>query len=232
MLQRMLRQALLAVGTGVTEGTVKFDLVNGLVLQRLLFEHDLRRKPVPLRAFRTLWPLLPQRRFLMPLVTSRGIYCFYSRPLVKALVRLIDGRSCVEIAAGDGTLSRFLNDAGASVTATDDFSWQDRVGYEAEGVRRLDAAGALREYRPQVVICSWPPPRNSFESRVFTTPEVELYVLITSRHEFAAGDWDAYRSQTAFSFAEEPRLSRLIVPPEIDGAVYLFRRQNDGPPAG
>ena len=232
MLQRMLRQALLAVGTGVTEGTVKFDLVNGLVLQRLLFEHDLRRKPVPLRAFRLLWPLLSQRRFLMPLVTSRGIYCFYSRPLVKALVRLIDGRSCVEIAAGDGTLSRFLNDAGASVTATDDFSWQDRVGYEAEGVRRLDAAGALREYRPQVVICSWPPPRNSFESRVFTTPEVELYVLITSRHEFAAGDWDAYRSQTAFSFAEEPRLSRLIVPPEIDGAVYLFRRQNDGPPAG
>jgi hypothetical protein len=225
MLERMLRQALVAAGTGVTEGSVRLGLVTGFVLQRLLFEGSLRRKPVPLRAFRLVWPLLRQRRRLMPLVSQRGIYCFYSRPLVKALVRLVDGRRCVEIAAGDGTLARFLTEAGAEVTATDDYSWRERVGYDdlAE-VEKLDAAGALREYRPQVVICSWPPPGNSFEAHVFTTPSVELYVLITSRHEFAAGNWDAYRAQTGFTFAEEPRLSRMLVPPEIDGAVYLFRR--------
>jgi hypothetical protein len=224
ILQRMLRQALVAAGTGVTEGTVRFNRLNGLILQRLLFEHGLRRKPVPLRAFRLVWPLLPQRRLLMPLVTSRGVYCFYSKPLVKALVRLIDGRTCLEIAAGDGTLTRFLNRAGAAVTATDDHSWHERVGYQDDDVEKLDAVRALRKYRPQVVICSWPPPGNPFEAHVFTTASVELYVLVTTRHEFAAGNWDAYRAQTGFSFAEEPSLSRLLVPPEIDGAVYLFRR--------
>jgi hypothetical protein len=225
ILQRMLRQALVAAGTGVAEGTVRFGRVNGLVLQRLLFEHGLRRKPVPLRAFRLVWPLLPQRRFLMPLVTARGIYCFYSRQLVKALVRIVDGRTCLEIAAGDGTLARFLREAGAAVTATDDHSWHERVGYEDGDVEGLDAVRALRKYRPQVVICSWPPPGNSFEAHVFATESVELYVLLTTRHEFAAGNWDAYRAQTGFTFAEEPRLSRLLVPPEIDGAVYLFRRR-------
>jgi hypothetical protein len=233
MLERMLRQALVAAGTGVTEGTVRLGLVTGFVLQRLLFERGLRRKPVPLRAFRLLWPLLPQRRRLMPLVSQRGIYCFYSRPLVREIARLVGDRTCVEIAAGDGTLTRFLADAGADVTATDDYSWRERVGYDdLEAVEKLDAVSALRTHRPQVVVCSWPPPGNPFEAHVFTTPSVELYVLITSRHEFAAGNWDAYRAQRGFTFAEEPRLSRLLLPPEIDGAVYLFRREvTDGPDA-
>jgi hypothetical protein len=136
----------------------------------------------------------------------------------------------VEIVAGDGTLARFLVDAGAPVLATDDHSRRQRVwSADDAAVERLGVVAALRRHRPQVVICSWPPPGNTFEAHVFRTPSVELYVLLTSRHEFAAGNWDVYRSQTGFTFEEAPRLSRLLVPPEAGGAVYLFHRKGGSP---
>jgi hypothetical protein len=218
-----IKQLSLSAATGVHEGRVRFNLVNGWVAQRLLFESGLRRKPVSLPAFRAVWPLLWQRRFLMPLVGPRGIYCFYSKPLVKRLAAMIGGRPALEIAAGDGTLSRFLADAGADVTPTDDHSWRD-VSFPADVVRQ-DARAAVRERRPAVVICSWPPAGNDFEREVFRTPSVELYVVIGSRHRFATGNWDAYEEQAEFDFGEDPELSRLVLPPELDAAVYVFRRR-------
>lgn len=223
----LVRQLSLAAATGVTSGTVRFGQRDGRIAQRLLFDHDLVRKPVSMRAFRALWPLVRQKDFLMPLVEPKGIYCFYSRELVAQLVTLIDGRSCLEIAAGDGTLSRFLGDRGAAVTATDDHSWQQHITYDPAVVRE-DARTALGSRRPQVVICSWPPAGNPFESGIFTTPSVELYVMIGSRSEFASGNWASYRAQHAFDMAEAPALSALVLPPELDCAVYLFRRRDAG----
>lgn len=218
-----IRQLSVSAATGVQEGRVRFNLVNGLIAQRLLFEHGLRRKPVSMRAFRLLWPLLWQRRLLLPLVSKKGIYCFYSKPLIARLAELIGDRPALEIAAGDGTLSRFLADAGVEITATDDHSW-GQVGFPDEVVRQ-DAAQAVRKRRPEVVICSWPPAGNGFEHAVFDTPSVQLYVVIGSRHRFATGDWAAYESQTAFDLTEEPELSRLVLPPELEAAVYVFRRR-------
>jgi hypothetical protein len=217
-----IKQLSLSAATGVQEGRVRFNLVNGWVMQRLLFEDGLRRKPVSMRWFRLLWPLLWQRRFLMPLVGPRGIYCFYSKPLVSRLAALIGDRRALEIAAGDGTLSRFLADAGVDITPTDDHSWRD-VTFP-DSVIRQDAREAVRTRSPQVVICSWPPAGNEFEREVFRSASVELYVVIGSRHQFAAGTWEAYEQQTAFEFAEDPELSRLVLPPELAAAVYVFRR--------
>jgi len=226
MAGEVVRTMAVSAATGVTEGTVRFNRFNGSAAQRLLFEQGLERKPVSLRWFRFVWPLLRQRRFLMPLVQPKGIYCFYSRALVRSLATLIGGRSCVEIAAGDGTLSRFLTDEGVAVTATDDYSWRNSVQY-TDTVLRQDAREALRRHRPEVVLCSWPPAGNRFERLVFRTPSVQLYIVISSRHEFASGNWDAYREQARFTFAEDPSLSRLVLPPEIDPAVYVFRRETE-----
>jgi hypothetical protein len=217
-----IKQLSLSAATGVHEGRVRFNLVNGWVMQRLLFEDGLRRKPVSMTWFRLLWPLLWQRRFLMPLVGPRGIYCFYSKPLIGRLAALIGDRRTLEIAAGDGTLSRFLADAGVDVTPTDDHSWRD-VTFP-DSVIRQDAREAVRTRSPQVVVCSWPPAGNDFERDVFRTAGVELYVVIGSRHQFAAGTWEAYEQQSAFEFAEDTELSRLVLPPELDAAVYVFRR--------
>jgi hypothetical protein len=81
---------------------------------------------------------------------------------------------------------------------------------------------------PEVVLCSWPPAGNPFERWVFATPSVKTYIMIGSRHEFAAGNWTDYRRQTAFAFAERPELSRLVLPPELDGAVHVFQRLDTG----
>jgi hypothetical protein len=217
------RQLSLSAATGVTDGRVRFNLLNGWVAQRLLFARDLERKPVSMRWFRLLWPLLWQRRFLMPLVGPKGIYCFYSRPLVQKLADTIGDRRCVEIAAGDGTLTRFLAGEGVDITATDDHSWRD-VRFP-DTVVKQDAREALRTRGPEAVICSWPPDGNPFERHVFTTPTVELYIVVGSRHRFAAGDWKAYEQQTTFDHALDPELSKLVLPPELEAAVYVFRRR-------
>ncbi|NTV14134.1 MAG: SAM-dependent methyltransferase [Desulfobulbaceae bacterium] len=227
MIQLALRQHCVAVASGVKEGKVRFNLVNGLLAQQLLFRQGLERKPVALFWFRLLWPLLWQKRRLMPLVQPQGIYCFYSRPLIKQLAELIGPRTCLEIAAGDGTLSRFLKELGVQITATDDQSWGHAMRYP-ESVIKREAREALSIHAPEVVVCSWPPPGNNFERQVFKTRSVELYIVIGSRHRHAAGNWDDYEQQSAFSGAEDHTLSELVLPPELDSAVYVFRRN---PPA-
>jgi hypothetical protein len=219
-----IEQMLLRAATGVNEGRVRFNLVNGYIAQKLLFERDLERKPVSLRLFRLVWPLLRQRRLLMPLVQPKGIYCFYSKPLIKRIAAMIGDQRCLEIAAGDGTLSRFLRDEGVPITATDDHSWSHTVEYP-DLVVRQDARDALRERQPEVVICSWPPPGNTFEREVFETRSVQLYIAINSRHDFASGDRGAYERQDAFTFAEDASLTRLVLPPELEPAVHVFRRK-------
>jgi len=215
----------LAADTGVTKGKLRFNLFNGYIAQKLLFSRGLERKPVSLFWFRLFWPLVWQKKRLMPLVQPKGIYCFYSRELVEALAGMIASRSCLEIGAGDGTLTRFLKDRDVALTATDNHGWSQAVAYP-DWVIKLDAREALATYSPEVVICSWPPAQNDFERYVFTTPSVQLYIVIGSRHQFAFGNWKDCRQQSAFELEEDKKLGALLLPPELESAVYVFRRKN------
>jgi hypothetical protein len=224
MAHNAVKQHCVSVATGIECGKVRFNLLNGYVAQKLLFADGLERKPVSLFWFRLFWPLIWQKRLLMPLVQPQGIYCFYSKELLAALAELIGSRSCLEIAAGDGTLTRFLRNMGIQIQASDDYSWEHAVRYP-EWVARRDAKESLRLHAPEVVVCSWPPAGNGFERQIFRTRSVQLYIVIGSRHRFAAGNWNDYQEQTAFNSEEMPTLSRLVLPPELDAAVYLFRRK-------
>jgi hypothetical protein len=221
MLLSALDKCFLASATGVASGRIKFNLLNGIIVDRLLFKEGLTRKAASLAWFRLLWPLVSQKRILMPLVQPKGIFCFYSRRFVGELARLIGGRKCLEIAAGDGTLSRLLGEAGVNVTATDDYSWSHVIRFP-ESVVRMDAKQALVKFSPQVVVCSWPPPGNSFERSVFSTRNVELYVVIGSRYPFASGNWRDYSAQQNFEWAPDNRLSGYVLPPELETSVLLF----------
>lgn len=227
--QRMGALAIRSLGvraaTGVERGTLRFGRVNGTLIQRLLFEDGLRRKPVSRRWFRLMWPLLTQRRRLMPLVQPQGIYCFYSAQFITELARLIGNRSALEIAAGDGTLTRFLQQRGVTIEATDDHSWE-AIDFP-ETVTRMDARAALTERRPQVVLCSWPPSGNPFEAGVFATPSVETYIVIGNRHTAGWGNHGAYTEQTAFERTDRVDLARLVLPPELESVVYVFERTRD-----
>ena len=219
-----LHQARTAIVTGDIEGGRRFSRINGMRVQRLLFESGLRRKPVSVAKFERTWPKISQRRMLMPLVQPKGIYCFYTAELVAGLGALIAGRTCLEVAAGDGTLARFLAADGTDVIATDDHSWSHAVTF-GDDVVDLDAATALRRYQPQVVVCSWPPAANKFERHVFTTNSVETYVVITTRVEQSAGNWNDYRRQHRFDMQIDTELSRLVLPPEIQPVVIVFERR-------
>jgi hypothetical protein len=216
--------ATLAADAGVTKGRLRFNLFNGFIAQKLLFYRGLERKPVSLFWFRLFWPLVWQKKRLMPLVQPRGIYCFYSRALIEALGSMIAARNCLEIGAGDGTLTRFLKNQGVRLTATDNHGWKNAVKYP-EWVIELNAREALATYTPAVVICSWPPSQNDFERYVFDSPSVQLYIVIGSRHQFAFGNWKDYNRQSAFDLEEDKRLGALLLPPELEGAVYVFRRK-------
>jgi hypothetical protein len=219
-----LEKCYLARAAGKVSGKVRFNILNGYIIQKLLFSCHLIRKPASLRWFKFWWPLLTQRRLLMPLVQEKGIYCFYSRELITELSALIGDRSTLEIAAGDGTLSRFLRDKGCRITATDDLSWKHAIDYP-ESVEHCKAKQALAHYKPQAVICSWPPPGNNFERQVFFTKSVELYIVIGSRYDFVTGNWDAYKEQDKFEWALDERLSRLVIPPESGNAVLVFKKK-------
>ena len=135
----------------------------------------------------------------MPLVQTKGIYCFYSSRLIKELAALIDNKLCLEIGAGDGTLSRLFNEDGIRIIATDDYSWGHTISYP-DTVERIDAREALKKYQPQVAISSWPPPNNNYERQVFSTESIGLYIVIGSRHKFASGNWETYYAQKHFDW--------------------------------
>jgi hypothetical protein len=218
-----LSQCYQAAAIGKTSGKVRFNRINGFIIQKLFFQRHLTRKPASLRWFRFWWPLVTQKRLLMPLVQKKGIYCFYSKELIEKLSGLIGDKTCLEIGAGDGTLTRFLTEAGTVIHATDDQSWKHTIEYP-EAVEQLGAKQALDKYRPQAVVCSWPPPENSFEQKIFATESVELYIMIGSRFQFAAGNWKSYETQKRFSWRTDPELSALVLPPELESAVLVFQR--------
>jgi len=113
---------------------------------------------------------------------------------------------------------------------SDDFSWGQHVTYPKD-VRQMPAREALRTFRREVVLCSWPPPGNPFERLVFQARHVRRYIVIGSRERAAASNWQAYEEQEAFERWEEPRLSRLVLPPEVAPVVHVFdRREQHGPP--
>ncbi len=208
--------------TGKTSGKVRLSLLNGFILQKLLFSSGFTRKPVSLAWFRFWWKWISQKGLFIRLLSDKGIYCFYSRELIQALVPMMAGKKCLEIAAGDGTLSHMLTQAGVTITATDNQSWDKNINYP-DLVESLDAKKALAKYQPEVVLCSWPPAGNTFESAIFSTRSVQLYIVIQSRHRFASGNRAMYESQTKFTMDENPRLTALVIPPEIDPIVLVFK---------
>lgn len=219
-----LEHVAVVAATGTSKAEVAPAWFTRLVTNVLFRDRKGAKKPVSLILFRLLWPLVINKAAFLTFAQSRGTYCFFSAPMIDELARLMGHRKCVEIAAGDGTLSRFLRDRSVDVVATDDHSWTHEIDYP-EGVARMDARDALRVHRPEVVICSWPPAANAFERYVFETDSVERYIVVGSRHEFAAGAWNVYAAQKGFAMSESPLLARLVLPPETGVMVRVFDRR-------
>ena len=204
---------------------VKFGLIEGSILQRLFFAYDFVRRHVSLFWYNILWNFIKNKNILMPLVYKKGIYCFYTDKLIKHLKKIIGNKKTLEIAAGDGTLKRFLRNEGVDIVATDNYSWDSFVTYNTDDVENMSAVDALKKYNPEIVICSWAPPVNNFEKVVFETESVKKYIVIGSKHKFASGNWDSYMEQSNFSLTVDSKLSKLVLPLELDNQIIIFERQ-------
>ncbi|WP_061937568.1 hypothetical protein [Aureimonas sp. AU22] len=226
--QRMAILALQRIGTdAVTRGdedAPALGRMSAAIASGLLRDGDGNKKPVSMRVFRLAWPFVRDKGAFLTREQSRGSYCFLSREFVDAVAGIVGGRRCLEIAAGDGTLTRFLAGAGIQIAAVDDMSWGHEIRYP-DFVRKMDAREALAALAPEVVICSWPPPGNPFEAAVFDTRSVQTYVVVGSRYGFATGNRDAYRSSPGFTCESDASLSGLVLPPEAGHEVLVFRRR-------
>ncbi|MEK5163230.1 hypothetical protein NYE69_12945 [Paenibacillus sp. FSL R5-0527] len=205
--------------------SISFNIWDGAILQRLLFRRAFERKPVSMGLFRLFWRFVIHKKILMPLVNKKGIYCFYSKELISQLSKIIGDKKCLEIAAGDGTLTKFLNEKGADCKATDDYSWGHYIAYP-DFVEKADARTALRKYSPQAVLCSWPVPQNTYEKHVFKTSSVELYIVIGTNNPKRTGDFESYYRADDFTMELSEELTSLLLPPSDENAVYIFRRRN------
>jgi hypothetical protein len=212
-------------GGGVSsKKPLRLNLWDGMILQRLLFKAGLERKPVSVKQFKLAWNFIINKKILLPLLIDKGIYCFYSKELIVGLSNIIAGRKCHEIAAGDGTLTRFLNESGTECGSSDDYSWENYIAYP-DFVEKADAKTALKKYSPQVVICSWPVPKNSYEKFVFQTDSVETYIVIGTRNPNVTCDFELYNSIKDFSMEPDEVLSSYILPQSKENAVFVFRRK-------
>lgn len=214
----------IAHATKSSQGSLKLSILNGLVLQSIFFKKGLERKIVSYPLYKFFWKYISQKEVFMTLIQPKGLYCFYAKPLLAKLVKIIESSSCLEVAAGDGLLGLSLQKKGLSIRITDDYSWADRVVIPSQ-VENLSAADALNKYHPRVVICSWPPADNTFEKEIFSSPHTQLYIVLGSKNIGATGNSTTYKRQKDFSCILDEHLSSYLLPHEINGGVWLFKRR-------
>ena len=176
-------------------------------------------------AVKALWPLVRNKIAAVATAKKLGFYCLYTDRFIKLVKTLSRDQKVLEIAAGSGVLSLLLQKAGVECRATDDLSWGHAVRF-GRHVEDLDAAKAIKTYVPKVVLCSWPPPENTFEKSVFLSPSVETYIVVGSKHHFASGARADYLNQKNFTMEVVPGVDRLLAPPGLGGEVLVFTRKS------
>jgi PAS domain S-box-containing protein len=108
-----------------------------------------------------------------------------------ALERLVDSLETQTVDAFVASVFEGANMPALRDALTRGLPWEGRLnqqGFERCFLVAITpaASGEVRGALLTMRDCSWPPPGNTFEKAVFETPSVERYVVIGSRHRFAA----------------------------------------------
>jgi hypothetical protein len=102
----------------------------------------------------------------------------------------------VEVGAGNGRLSHFLNkkfatqNAGMHITPTDDASWSEvshgESVHEHFPVERYESQDAMKHFKPTIVLCSMMTPDTDLSIFFRENPNVQEYILLG--HKGGTGD--------------------------------------------
>jgi hypothetical protein len=112
---------------------------------------------------------------------ARERYVAPHRQWLDTLVRALSAcqpRRAIEVAAGDGWLTRLLLQAGVDIEATD-----PQLNF---GVRE-----ALLHHAPDLVLACFPPGDVEIDERIFGCPTVEHYVFLGLDPPAAPAGWTA-----------------------------------------
>lgn len=196
-----------------------------LLFHLLIVPLATRPRALPCRLHRLAWRLLRNPAAVSAMLLEAGCYLIPPAELVREIRLVIGKRRTLEIGAGRGILAGCLRHAGVDITAVDDQSWEGTIPIGRD-VLVMDGREALVRFQPQVVLCSWPPPGNSFEREILAHPAVEMYIAILSRHRYASGDHQAYAKAEGFRClkAETGPMAGMLLPPETGSVLYLFMR--------
>lgn len=148
------------------------------------------------------------------------VYLLPTREWVRILARWLDAtraRVVVEVAAGDGFLAACLRKARPQlrVIATDNHAWTDARARQSardrrqfrgvpfagiqpgDDVMRMSATAAVKKFRPDVVIVSWPPP-GSLVARVIGAKKKRARVLEITTDGDVCGSTKSWRFDKEF----------------------------------
>jgi hypothetical protein len=164
-------------------------------LAAVLFDRDGQRRLPGQRQLRRAIDACDRRDvwWVCEMNSVAPVYFLPPREWVRALGAYLDRlgvRVVLEVGAGDGFLSRALAAVRPRlrVIATDNGAWAkpaarmsraERRAYTeisvrgvalGPGVHRVDAVAAVRRYRPDLVLVSWPPPGSLVERLIRVAP--------------------------------------------------------------
>ena len=127
------------------------------------------------------------RSFRDYLESQYGMLAYISAPFIKDLADSIGDSPVLEVMAGNGYISKGLNDLGVKVFPTDSLEWVDenQTGkHQLIPVEKLDALAAIAKYQSQVkyVIMSWSPDKQTIDVDVLNAirkadNDLELIVI-------------------------------------------------------
>ena len=163
-------------------------------------------------------------------------YAHINRAWIRTLAGKLKGKKCLEIMAGNGLLSYMLQEAGASVMATDIAPDKSNEYISMRGrlftdVTAQDAVGAVRKYgqKADVLIVSWPPQGGeevlkAWEAYARLRPDGQLLYIGEARGGFNATDafFDTLEEADAL---EDVNRQHLSLPGSKDRiGLYTYRR--------
>mmetsp|Transcript_22412 Transcript_22412/g.29021 ORF Transcript_22412/g.29021 Transcript_22412/m.29021 type:complete len:385 (+) Transcript_22412:91-1245(+) len=109
---------------------------------------------------------------------------------------------CLEVGAGDGSLSYYLRERGGlNIIASDSGAWRIPPKFPIE---YLNASSAIKKYNPALILCSWMPSGVDLTKVFRDAPSVQAYILLGEIDDGACGHpWLTWGVPTTSSIVQK-----------------------------
>jgi hypothetical protein len=143
-----------------------------------------------------------------PLMTPEGVHSEFQRrdkfvseyawgvPSKEAIDKIVEftgGKPIVEVGAGKGLWAKLLQDAGAQVTATDDFSWENKKAFDPSQGQFTEVLDMKNEEAAQLpghdaLMMVWPPYDDPMAQQTLEKFQGDRLVLVGESRGGCTGD--------------------------------------------